>query len=269
MRQDTIQGSTAALYDATFREYAMYGRWTSPDPAGVAAVKVRNPQTWNRYAYVVNNPLKYTDSAGLVTPNCGDAPCLFADGYEEMPFDGGSGFAVPVDANDPCYAGVCTNLGQRSPLPQVDPPLGVGVAANNCTPGSPGCFNVPTRKEACLAEYNNSTAGKGMQFLSLYNLASSLGSLKTWAEWTALPAAKVLTLNAVSKLSQAIGNTEFLSVTGGTSTVVTAPTAAGITATEAAGSVGAPLAILAATAGDMNMQSYCSGYITVAPPHGH
>ena len=30
MRQDTVQGSTSAMYDATFREYAMYGRWTSP-----------------------------------------------------------------------------------------------------------------------------------------------------------------------------------------------------------------------------------------------
>jgi len=68
---------------------------------------------------------------GLFTPNCGDAPCFFADGYEEMPFDGGSGYAAPVDANDPCWAGLCTDLGERFFLPEIDPPLGANGAANN------------------------------------------------------------------------------------------------------------------------------------------
>jgi RHS repeat-associated protein len=65
MDQDTVQGSTAALYDATFREYAQYGRWISPDPAGRKAVNIANPQTWNRYAYVTNNPLALIDPNGL------------------------------------------------------------------------------------------------------------------------------------------------------------------------------------------------------------
>ena len=33
------------------------GRWTSPDPAGLSAVDPTNPQSWNRYSYVLNNPL--------------------------------------------------------------------------------------------------------------------------------------------------------------------------------------------------------------------
>ncbi len=69
MNQDTVQGPTAALYDATFREYAMYGRWISPDPAGLGAVDPGNPQTWNRYAYVMGNPLGLTDPLGLGTGN--------------------------------------------------------------------------------------------------------------------------------------------------------------------------------------------------------
>ena len=36
-----------------------------PDPAGLAAVDPSNPQSWNRYAYVMNNPLMYVDPSGL------------------------------------------------------------------------------------------------------------------------------------------------------------------------------------------------------------
>jgi RHS repeat-associated protein len=41
------------------------GRFTSPDPITVNALRIVNPQRWNRYAYAVNNPLKYTDPDGL------------------------------------------------------------------------------------------------------------------------------------------------------------------------------------------------------------
>ena len=63
--QDTIPGSTAGLYDFLFREYAQYGRWISPDPAGLGAVDPSNPQSWNRYAYVLNNPVNAVDPLGL------------------------------------------------------------------------------------------------------------------------------------------------------------------------------------------------------------
>jgi len=47
-----------------------YGRWLSPDPAGTKAVHLTDPQTWNMYAYVRNNPLRYTDPTGLYKTNC-------------------------------------------------------------------------------------------------------------------------------------------------------------------------------------------------------
>jgi RHS repeat-associated protein len=49
------------------RDYAKtQGRWLTPDPAGLAAVDITNPQTWNRYAYVTNNPTSFADPSGLV-----------------------------------------------------------------------------------------------------------------------------------------------------------------------------------------------------------
>ncbi|MBZ5722082.1 MAG: hypothetical protein LAO03_17045 [Acidobacteriia bacterium] len=61
--QDTVSG----LYDFLYREYhAVSGRWINPDPAGLGAVSLTNPQTWNRYAYVSNNPLSAVDPLGLI-----------------------------------------------------------------------------------------------------------------------------------------------------------------------------------------------------------
>lgn len=45
---------------------AMAGRWFSPDPYS-GSYDPLNPQTMNRYAYVLNNPLMFTDALGLVT----------------------------------------------------------------------------------------------------------------------------------------------------------------------------------------------------------
>src|SRR5689334_16815751 len=39
------------------------GRFTSPDPANAGA-DLTDPQTWNAYAYVRNNPLAFTDPTG-------------------------------------------------------------------------------------------------------------------------------------------------------------------------------------------------------------
>ena len=47
---------------------ASLGRFISPDPL-MASAKVSNPQTWNRYAYTLNNPLRYIDPDGLEVPD--------------------------------------------------------------------------------------------------------------------------------------------------------------------------------------------------------
>ena len=51
---------------ALMRSYVnRLARFSSPDPAGLAAVDPSNPQFWNRYAYVTNNPLGSIDPLGL------------------------------------------------------------------------------------------------------------------------------------------------------------------------------------------------------------
>jgi RHS repeat-associated protein len=60
------QDIVAGLFDTPNREYhPTQGRWISPDPAGLGAVDITNPQSWNRYSYVLNNPLANIDPLGL------------------------------------------------------------------------------------------------------------------------------------------------------------------------------------------------------------
>jgi RHS repeat-associated protein len=57
--------TSSSLYDFLFREYSNQGRWPAPDPAGLGAVDPSNPQSWNRYSYVLNGPLNLIDPLGL------------------------------------------------------------------------------------------------------------------------------------------------------------------------------------------------------------
>jgi RHS repeat-associated protein len=87
--QDTVGGGTPGnLYDFLYRQHtSVQGRWLSPDPAGLRAVNPSNPQTWNRYAYVANNPLSFVDPLGLDL----EAPCFFDD----CGGGGGGGYCPP------------------------------------------------------------------------------------------------------------------------------------------------------------------------------
>jgi RHS repeat-associated protein len=116
-RQDTVTG----LYDFPAREYSTQGRWPSPDPAGLAAVSLDKPQTWNRYTYVSNNPLTYVDPLGMFLvflPDQGD--------------DGGGGDGDPF-GGDPCFfAPELCGGGPQPPSGQCH-----FVLSNPCGGGSP------------------------------------------------------------------------------------------------------------------------------------
>ena len=78
MTQDTSAGA----YDFEKRKLiSAEGRWVNPDPAGFGVVRLGDPQTWNRYAYVGNTPESLSDPLGL-TPSpemCVDG-CFGAEG---------------------------------------------------------------------------------------------------------------------------------------------------------------------------------------------
>lgn len=93
-----------------------------------------------------------------------------------------------------------------------------------------------------------------------------------WPDWTVLPAAKVLSLKGLNAASQAIGNTEFLSVTGGASTTLLSPTAASIHVGEKlAGRLAGPAVALAtgldviANAGCGTIGRQAAGQMTPLP----
>lgn len=94
------------LFDTPNREYhANQGRWISPDPGGYNVADPSNPQSWNRYAYVMNNPLSSIDPTGLACYFIGSADCTQDSGWT-----GNGGTCDPIgdsecvfDARTPWY----------------------------------------------------------------------------------------------------------------------------------------------------------------------
>src|ERR1700692_84814 len=88
----TGEQSDGSMNNTTYyfpeRQYrSSQGRWLSPDPGGLAAVDFSNPQSWNRYAYVLNNPLSNIDPDGLDCVYLNDA----GDDVESIDHDSNAG----------------------------------------------------------------------------------------------------------------------------------------------------------------------------------
>ena len=68
------ESSLGSLYDYGARFYSPYlNRWIQPD---TIVPDPANPQTLNRYAYVNNNPVRYTDPSGHCIPSDDGKTCL-------------------------------------------------------------------------------------------------------------------------------------------------------------------------------------------------
>jgi RHS repeat-associated protein len=192
-------GATNNTNHAQFREYLnIAGRFLQPDPYS-GSYRLGNPQSFNRYAYVLNNPLSLVDPLGLdllvlcgtYTENGQTTPyyCAVSDGT----FSGGggadSGFEDAIGPNLPCTGpklGGCTNAfpivtnsapsnGQsysffKQWLKDVKScfvDTGLGTIANQMDPFSPSASNavqgaVDSASQSALAGAAAYSVGRGL-----------------------------------------------------------------------------------------------------------
>jgi RHS repeat-associated protein len=134
-RQDTVSG----LFDFPEREYNNQGRWSSPDPSGIAAFNLSDPQSLNRYAYVSNRPLNITDPTGL----WGERKLVNKGGCNSCGGGsiGGGDSGNPFNGTDPGTGqapsgGDPSNSGQSVCYTSADCPSGasLGQQQGNCDP---------------------------------------------------------------------------------------------------------------------------------------
>ncbi len=172
INQDTDSDS----FDFPARQYSTQGRWASPDPAGLAAVDPAFPQSWNHYAYVMNNPLALIDPFGLDF-------CQWDDGSkDDRPEDGGEGLGGCLDqggtwvteggAGDGC---ISTMIGSGIQVTCPGPPdpcalpgsCGGGAGGGATLSAPPGLITAigpqtnwaHSRQEQCLEEAAKAFAG--------------------------------------------------------------------------------------------------------------
>jgi RHS repeat-associated protein len=93
--------SESTTEHAQFRQLSSaQGRWMSPDPYD-GSYDPFNPQSFNRFSYVLNNPLAFTDPSGRDIPDCSDDGCGDGGGYI-----GGSGYgSSPGEGDTPVSQG--------------------------------------------------------------------------------------------------------------------------------------------------------------------
>jgi RHS repeat-associated protein len=160
-----VEGATAGdAYDTLNRKYsAVQGRWISPDPAGLGAVDPSNPQSWNRYAYALNNPLRYVDPSGLILCDYGPSDnggedFEDADDADECTSNGGTlpsdQTTVTVNGDNPDDVGPTTENGEQI-FPQIV------QAANN---GNCGTTWIP--RSFGVSYGGNADAGAGYEGIS-------------------------------------------------------------------------------------------------------
>jgi hypothetical protein len=134
------------------------GRWSEPDPAGLAAVNPSVPQSWNRYAYVENEPLNLEDPVGLFTcgsiwVSCG-LPGVFG------PNGGGSGGSGPH-------------------VPSIDAPPGNLPGGNGGAGGGKMCFSDSSGTVHCTvaAPAPSSTSGEPLSILACTSETANVFSI--------------------------------------------------------------------------------------------
>jgi len=123
--------SATGLDYSVFRYHSSYwGRFQTPDPFG-GSYDLTDPQSFNRYAYVENDPINFTDPLGLFLPGPANdpGPTLNPYGCYDLYVDG-------------VYMGRIGVCGGGSPVPAVD--IGGDVGG-----GAPGPAPQQDKRSAC------------------------------------------------------------------------------------------------------------------------
>ncbi len=156
--------SESNLDHTQFRQYSSsLGRWMHPDPAGLAAVDPSNPQSWNRYAYVLDDPLDLVDPLGL-GPN-GEGPPVQTCWVNGTLYTGAACNLIYQNtcnllATGPFGTPLCINRGilgdsARDPKDRDNRSRGGKIIGSNGNPCTPSVFNPSCKPPSCLAVFFN------------------------------------------------------------------------------------------------------------------
>jgi RHS repeat-associated protein len=149
--------TTSGIYDFLYRPYSIQGRWPTPDPAGLAAVDPTNPQSWNRYAYVLNGPINLADPSGLYPVFLGNCEFDRVDFFVNGEFQG----------SDSTFIG-CWDLSAGPVGPTAD-----GGGGGNTSGGGPSLWTVSKNLNRCAAQLAQT---KSLSALSGGRIPEVLGS---------------------------------------------------------------------------------------------
>ncbi len=254
------QDLTGILYDFPAREYSQgEGRWISPDPAGIAAVDPGNPQSWNRYAYVNNNPLSLIDPTGM-DPTQQDSVVRVVEVNGCLYLQNGTRTVwLNPDNETTSYTYLWGGMSVLTCKTSGTGPHGPGGGGE--TDPSPSQQQAEDRQRKCLKDFYNSRPGKVIEFLSplsmvwgsdptKWALEAAAGGLAKGAGLTSAANwsdnAVIVTINGASKIA---GPLE-----GPIASRVVSPLAGGIL--KVIGKVGPAIPVIAALA-DATVRAAC------------
>ena len=276
--QDTVSGNAATgIYDFLFRKYdPAAGRWLSPDPSGWVASATADPQSFDRYSYVENQPMRavdpnglaciYVDASGAVSVSnfngdammsnaCTSNGGTYEDGYvdpdsvQNVLFTSSGNYVgfnyTDSSGNTNLVNSAVVYSGVINPdILQFEANMQSDVTYNGGQFYSPASYGVTfgppppvDPHKKCLDDFNNSPDGKFYNFMSLASPLIGPDPLGSLGEDTIGPGSKYVAL----KFFDALGYDSLVEGTKNLVREVVLPVSIAATAAQIAGHVGCAL----------------------------